>query len=87
MENAFPQKPFGWPWAFRRVPALRVRLCARALALARSGLAGFGDFDHVRLIQPVAGPGRPYAPRRLELTTNGFGGNAFGSGPISQLHL
>jgi hypothetical protein len=43
-----------------------------------SGLAGSGDIDHVRVIQPVAGPDRPYAPRGLEPTTDVvFCGNAF----------
>jgi hypothetical protein len=49
--------------------------CGSALGLSGSGscgsgLAGSGDIDHVRVIQPVAGPGRPYAPRGLEPTTN-----------------
>jgi hypothetical protein len=49
--------------------------CGSALGLSGSGscgsgLAGSGDMDHVRVIQPVAGPGRPYAPRGLEPTTD-----------------
>jgi hypothetical protein len=41
--------------------------CASALGLSRSGscasgLAGSGDIDHVRVIQPVAGPGSPMRP-------------------------
>jgi hypothetical protein len=53
----------------------RLCACGSALGLSGSGscgsgLAGFGDIDHVRVMQPVAGPGRPYAPRGLEPTTD-----------------
>jgi hypothetical protein len=53
----------------------RLCACGSALGLSGSGscgsgLAGSGDIDHVRVIQPVAGPVRPYAPRGLEPTTN-----------------
>jgi hypothetical protein len=49
--------------------------CGSALGLSGScscgsGLAGSGDIDHVRVIQPVAGPGRLYAPRGPEPTTD-----------------
>jgi hypothetical protein len=53
----------------------RLCACGSALGLSGSGscgsgLAGSGDIDHVRVIQPVAGPGRPYAPHGLEPTTD-----------------
>jgi hypothetical protein len=53
----------------------RLCACGSALGLSGSGscgsgLAGSGDIDHVRVIQAVVGPGRPYAPRRLEPTTD-----------------
>jgi hypothetical protein len=72
MDNAFPQKPCGWPWAIPYGPGFALAaLRSGSRALARGpGLAGSGDIDHVRVIQPVAGPGRPYAPRGLEPTTN-----------------
>jgi hypothetical protein len=85
MENAFPQKPCGWQWAF----SLWSRLCACGSALGLSGSCSCGSgltgscdmdmcawysrwLDHVRVIQPVAGPGRPYATRGLEPTTSVF---------------
>jgi hypothetical protein len=79
MENAFPQKPFGWPWAHGS-PLLRLRsfgrlrLCARALGLRLkygSGLDGLwlkcsdlaGSGVAMRVMQQVAGPAGPMRSR------------------------
>ena len=48
----------------------RLCACGSVLGLSGSGscgfgLAGSGDFDHVRVMQPVAGSGLPYATRGL----------------------
>jgi hypothetical protein len=72
MENAFHKNHVGG-----RGLSLWSQLCACGSALGLSGsgscgsgLAGSGDIDHVRVIQPVTGPGRPCTPRSLEPTTD-----------------
>jgi hypothetical protein len=57
MENAFPQKPCGWPWAFLMVPALRVRLCARALGLWPCGFEPTTNVVFVGTSYPARFPG------------------------------